>query len=147
MIQFDEITAFRLVRRLALGQDTFAMYLLVCSDDIRRTIEEDLKAESDVQLGLKLPFEDIETLIRGQAPEIANFERPVSGFHITNLNSDIISVLDTHVVRLARAGHQLLFLVTDSTAEQLIIQAPNFRNRITEVLRIIPDQSIGERTA
>jgi hypothetical protein len=55
--------------------------------------------------------------------------------------------LDTHVVRLERSGGQLLFLSTQNTAEQLLVQTPNFRSRLTEVLRITPDPSIGELTA
>ena len=147
MIHFDETTAFRLFRRLGVGQGSFAMYLLICPTEDWLIVEDDLKAEADVQLGLKLPFNDIEILLR--EPSLAGdcLDQPVCAFRISELNSAVISMVDTHVVRLERSGGQLLFLSTQNTAEQLLVKTPNFRNRLTEVLRITPDPSFGELTA
>jgi hypothetical protein len=147
MIEFDEITAFRLVRRLAIGQGTFAMYLLICLSEEWSTIETDLRAEVEVQLGAKLPFDDIDALLRQPSSMGSCSDQPVCALRITELNPDVVSLVDTHVVRLERKGNQLLFLANPSTAEQLIVHAPNFRSRLTEVLRITPDSSIGELTA
>jgi len=147
MIDFDETTAFRLFRRLGVGQGTFAMYLLICPSEDWSIVEDDLKAEADVQLGVKLPLNDIEVLLR--EPSLAGYcsDQSVSAFRIKELSHAVISLLDTHVVRLERSGGQLLFLSTQNTAEQLLVQTPNFRSRLTEVLRITPDPSIGELSA
>ena len=147
MIAFDEITAFRLVRRLAVGEGTFAMYLLVCPDEVRALIEDDLKAEAEVQLGSPIQITDIAELLLDPEPNFPFSERAVCCFHIRHLSAGVISLLDTHVVRLERRGNQLLFLATPETTNQLLIEAPNFRNRLTEVMRIVPDPSIGSGAA
>lgn len=147
MIESDGISAFRLVRRLALGQGTSAMYLLVCSEDVKSAVEDDLKAETEIQFGSPLPFADIEVLLGDPVLGIPWFGQPIFGFRFNELAVDIVGLVDAHVVRLERSGSQLLFLATDGTAEQLLVRAPNFRSRLTEVLRIIPDPSIGEQTA
>ena len=146
MIASDEITAFRLVRLLAVGQGASAMYLLVCSKEVQSAVEDDLKAETEVQLGSQLPLADIEVLLGDPASGAPFFRQPICGFRISELTPDIVGLLDTHVVRLERSGSQLLFLATDGSAEQLLVQTPNFRSRLAEVLRIIPDPSM-ERTA
>jgi hypothetical protein len=147
MIAFDEITAFRLVRRLAVGEGTFTMYLLVCPDEVWPSIEDDLKAEAEVQLGSPIQVIDIAELLLDPERNFACSERAVCCFYIGHPSADVISLLDTHVVRLERRGSQLLFLATPETTDQLLVEAPNFRNRLTEVMRIVPDPSIGRGTA
>jgi hypothetical protein len=147
MIPLDSTTAFRLVRRLAVGQGTFAMYLLVCPEEVSGAIEEDLRAEAEVQLGSPIPILDIAEVLLHPESNLPFGECSVGGLHIRSLSAEVISLLDTHVVRLERGGRQLLFLAAPEIAEQLLIEAPNFRNRLTEVMCIIPDPSIGRGTA
>ena len=57
--------------------------------------------------------------------------------------TQLVPLLDTHVVRLERIGGQFLFLATPELAERLLVQAPNFRNRLTDIMRIVPDDLSG----
>ena len=52
MIAFATTTAFRLVRRLAMGRGSTAMYLLIYDEGTEGAIENDLQAEVEVQLQL-----------------------------------------------------------------------------------------------
>src|SRR5690349_22632819 len=108
MIPFDEITAFRLVRRLVVGQDTFAMYLLVCVDEMRSVIEDDLKAETKVQLGSPLHLVEISELLLNAKIGNVSLVQSLLGINVNELNEEVLSLLDTHVVRFERTGAQLL---------------------------------------
>jgi hypothetical protein len=55
MIAFSKTTAFRLVRRLAMGHGTTGMYLLIHDEGEQVAIETDLRAEVEVQLAGPLP--------------------------------------------------------------------------------------------
>jgi hypothetical protein len=54
MIDFSTTTAFRLVRRLAMGQGSTAMYLLIYEEGTESVIEADLQAEVEVQMSVPL---------------------------------------------------------------------------------------------
>lgn len=143
MIDFATITAFRLVRRLAMGQGTSAMYLLIHSREAQFAIEADLKAEVEVQLGIPLPIMRVSELITSDETSGLSGTPPIRFVSIDVWSPELVSLLDTHVVRLERTGTQLLFLTAPALAEQLLMEAPNFRNRLTEVLQIVPDDPSG----
>jgi hypothetical protein len=145
-VEFIQITAFRLVLRLTMGRGATAMYLLVHTEENRAAIEEDLNAELEVQLGAApsikrtSPMPDRNGdfgLYDGGSIRILQIDRWIP---------ELLTLLDTHVVRLERSGAQFLFLATPAMAEKLLVEAPNFRNRITEVLRIVPDDFSGGMT-
>ncbi|MGA3023909.1 MAG: hypothetical protein ABSF98_03975 [Bryobacteraceae bacterium] len=140
---FSTTTAFRLVRRLAMGQGSNGMYLLTYEDGARLAIETDLRAEVEVQMASPLPM--------GRVSEPHGVDDalglpaagPIRVLWIDHWSAELVAMLDTHVVRLERTGAQFLFLTTPALAEKLLVEAPNFRNRLTDVLRIVPDDPSG----
>jgi hypothetical protein len=143
MIDFSTTTAFRLVRRLAMGQGSTAMYLLIYEAGTEFLIETDLRAEVDVQLSIPLPIRRASELIDVEALLGLPDSGPIRVLRIDRWSPELVTLLDTHVIRLEQTGAQFLFLTTPALAEQLIVEAPNFRNRLTDVLRVIPDDPSG----
>jgi hypothetical protein len=143
VIDFSTTTAFRLVRRLAMGQGISAMYLLIYEEGTELLIETDLCAEVDVQLSIPLPIGRVSELIEVDALLGLPDSGPIRVLRIDRWSPELVTLLDTHVIRLEQTGAQFLFLTTPALAEQLLIQAPNFRNRLTDVLRVIPDDPSG----
>jgi len=141
MIDFSTITAFRLVRRLAMGQGATAMYLLIHEEDVQFDIEADLKAEVEVQRGSPLPIRRVSELFDKDDGLGLYDANPIRVLRIDCWLPELIGLLDTHVIRMERTGAQFLFLTTPALAERLLVQAPNFRNRLTEILQIVPDDS------
>lgn len=139
MISFATTTAFRLMRRLATGEGSTAMYLLVHEDNERMSIESDLQAEAEVQLGTRLPIGSASDVLRDPAILKSDGVHPIHLLRIDRSSSDLVSFVDTHVVRLERSQAQFVFLATNRVSEQLLVAAPNFRSRLTEVLRVLPD--------
>ena len=143
MIDFSTTTAFRLVRRLVLSQGTVGMYLLIYDDGAQFAIEADLRAEVEVQMAIRLPIGRVsEMLDVDDALGLAD-AGPIRVLRIDQWSPDLVALLDTHVIRLERTGAQFLFLTTSALAERLLVEAPNFRNRLTEILRIVPDDLSG----
>jgi len=139
---FSTTTAFRLVRRLAIGDHSTSMYLLICEEADQPVIESDLKAEVEVQTGSALPVGRVsEHLETGDTLGLPD-SGPIRALRIDRWSPALVAALDTHVVRLERTGAQFLFITSPALAEQLLNQAPNFRNRLTEVLCIIPDPAV-----
>jgi hypothetical protein len=151
MIAFAPATAFRLVRRLAMGQGATSMYLLICDEGAELAIEADLLAEVEVQMAGSLrigrvsePFDLDDAL---ESPDAG----PVRALRIDRWSPGLVALLDTHVIRLERTGAQFLFLTTPPLAGKLLVEAPNFRNRLTDVLQMVSDdpsiggQGMGER--
>jgi|SRR5450759_832435 len=143
MIDFSATTAFRLVRRLVMGQGTASMYLLIYDDGAQLAIEADLQAEVEVQMAIPLPIGRVSELLDGDDSLGLAGAGPIRVLRIDRWSRDLVALLDTHVIRLERAGAQFLFLTTPALAERLLVEAPNFRNRLTEILRIVPDDLSG----
>ena len=143
MSDFSTTTAFRLIRRLALGEKSTAMYLLIHEDGEQPIVEADLQAEAEVQLGSRLPIGSVSDLSSEPGGLRLNDKNPIRVLRIDHWSPELVGLLDTHVIRLERSQAQLLFLTTDVLSEQLLIAAPNFRSRLTEVLRILPDSPAG----
>lgn len=143
MIDFSTTTAFRLVRRLVMGQGSPALYLLIYEEGDQLEIETDLQSEVEVQMSNPLPIGRIsERFDMGDVLE-SQGAGPIRALQIDHWSPELVPLLDTHVIRLERTGAQFLFLTTQALAEQLLVEAPNFRNRLTDVLRIVPDDSSG----
>ncbi len=112
------------------------MYLLIHTEEAQLAIETDLIEEVEVQIGDKL--------VIGQVEAIESHDGgPIRVFWIDRVSPQLVGLLDTHVVRLERTGAQFLFLTTRPLADQLLTAAPNFRNRLTEVMQIVPDDLSG----
>jgi hypothetical protein len=139
VIDFGTTTAFRLVRRLATGEGSTAMYLLVHQEGERIAIESDLQAEAEVQLGVRSPIGLASDLIHDPGSLKSDNINPIHLVRIDRPSRELIALLDTHVVRLERSAAQFVFLATDRISEKLLASAPNFRSRVTDVLRILPD--------
>ena len=143
MIAFSTITAFRLVRRLAMGQGSTGTYLLIYEEGSQVAIETDLQAEVEVQMGSPLAIGRVSELSGGNETLGLPDAGPIRVLRIDRWMPELVAMLDTHVIRLERTGAQFLFLTTASLAEQLLVESPNFRNRLTEVLQIVPDDASG----
>jgi hypothetical protein len=143
MNDFSTTTAFRLMRRLALVPESNAMYLLIYEDGELLLVEADLLAEAEVQLGSRLQIGSVSDLLIDPGGLTTKDKNPIRVLRIDDWSPELIGLLDTHVIRLEQVRAQLLFLTTDALSEQLLVAAPNFRSRLAEVLRILPDSSAG----
>ena len=143
MIEFSATTAFRLVRGLALDRGSTAMYLLTYEEGTESVIEADLRAEVDVQLSLSLPIGRVSGALDGDTLLGLPDSGAIRALRIDRWSPELVTLLDTHVIRLEQTGAQFLFLTTPALGEKLLIEAPNFRNRLTDVLRVIPDDPSG----
>jgi hypothetical protein len=143
MIAFATTTVFRLVRRLAMGRGTAGMYLLIYEEGTQVAIENDLQAEVEVQMANPLPMARVSGMLDVDDLLGASDAGPIRALWIDRWSPKLVALLDTHVIRLERTGAQFLFLTSPTLAEQLLVAAPNFRNRLTEVLRIVTDDLSG----
>jgi hypothetical protein len=139
MIDFSTTTAFRLVRRLVMGRGTTAMYLLICDEGTQLAVEADLQAEVEVQMASPLQIGRVSERLDVDDILLAHDTASLRALRIDRWSPELVPLLDTHVIRLERTGAQFLFLTTPAIAEQLLMEAPNFRNRLTDILRIVPD--------
>ena len=143
MMAFSTTTAFRLVRRLALGRGRTGMYLVIYEKGAQLAIQTDLQAEVEVQMAAPLPIGRVSELLDVDNVLGSPDAGPIRVLQIDRWSPELMALLDTHVIRLERTGAQFLFLTTPALAEQLLMEAPNFRNRLTDVLRIVPDDPSG----
>lgn len=144
MIAFSTTTAFRLVRRLVMGQGRASLYLLLYEEGAQFAIEADLQAEVEVQMSIPLPIGRVsEQLDANDTLGLPNAGE-IRVLRIDRWSPDLVALLDTHVIRLEQTGAQFLFLTTPALAERLLVEAPNFRNRLTEILQIVPDDLPGD---
>lgn len=120
------------------------MYLLIQEDGEQPFVEADLQAEAEVQLGSRLLIGSVSDLLSDPGSLTLNDKNSIRVLRIDHWSQELIGLLDTHVIRLERSQAQLLFLTTDVLSEQLLAAAPNFRSRLTEVLRILPDSPVGD---
>ena len=102
------------------------------------TSAADLQAEVEVQMASSLPIGRVSELLDVDDVLGLPDAGPIRVLRIDRWSPELVALLDTHVIRLERTGAQFLFLTTPTLAEQLLVEAPNFRNRLTEVLRIVP---------
>ena len=126
-----------------MGQGTTAMYLLIYEEGAQSAIEADLRAEVEVQMASPLPIGQVSELLDVDDVLGLHDAGPMQVLRIDRWSPELVALLDTHVIRLERTGAQFLFLTTQTLAEQLLVEAPNFRNRLTDVLRIVPDDPSG----
>jgi hypothetical protein len=143
MIDFSTTTAFRLVRRLAMGQGSTAMYLLIYEEGAQSAIEADLQAEVEVQLSSPLAIGRVSEMLDVDNTLGLSDAGEIRVLRIDRWSPGLVALLDTHVIRLEQSGAQFVFLTTLALTEKLLGEAPNFRNRLTEILRIVPDHSSG----
>lgn len=119
------------------------MYLLIHEDGERFVIEADLKAEAEVQLGSHIPIGGVLDLLDEPGGLKLDDTNPIRVLRIDRWSPELVGLLDTHVIRLERSRAQFLFLATDKLSERLLVTAPNFRSRLTDILRILPDDLSG----
>ena len=143
MIAFSTTSAFRLVRRLVMGHGTVSMYLLLYEEGTERAIEGDLQAEVEVQTASLLPIGRVSEQLDADDTLGLPGTGPIRALLIDCWSPDLVAMLDTHVIRLEGTGAQFLFITTPALGERLLLEAPNFRNRLTEILRIVPDDLAG----
>jgi hypothetical protein len=101
VINFATTTAFRLVRRLAMGQgSTGGMYLLIYEEGVQSTIETDLRAEVEVQMSSPLPIGRASELIGVDDTLGLSKGGPIRVLLIDRWLPELVALLDTHVIRL-----------------------------------------------
>ena len=147
MIDFSTTTAFRLTRRLVMGQGTTALYLLIYEEGTQSAIETDLQAEVQVQMASPLPIGRVsERLDVDDVLESQN-AGPIRALRIDRWSPELVPLLDTHVIRLERTGAQFCFsrlrtLVSDCSwrprtfATALLTSFGLFRTILREALRV-----------
>jgi hypothetical protein len=126
-----------------MRQESTAMYLLVCEEGAEVAIDADLGTEFELQLGSPLAIERVSERAESSGDLGLLGDGPIRALRIDRWSSGLVTLLDTHVIRLERTGAQFLFLTTRALAERLLVEAPNFRNRLAEVLQIVPEDVSG----
>lgn len=126
-----------------MGQGSTAMYLLIYEEGAQSAIEADLKAEVEVQLSSSLTIGRVSEMLDAGNPLGLPDAGEIRVLRIDRWSPELVALLDTHVIRLEQAGAQFIFLTTLALTEKLLSEAPNFRNRLTEILRIVPDDPSG----
>lgn len=146
MSNFSKITAFGLVRRIAVaGKGAPSLYLLICSGAVLDAVRADIMAEVHIQLRFNPRFlaaSDIQ-LRRLKAALRSDRVRPLIVITLDRWLPKLVSSLDRNVVLLTKAGIVLL-VATRTIANRLLTAAPNLSNRLTDVLAIKPDQAFGD---
>ena len=145
MIDFSATIAFGLIRRLATaGTDTGSLYLLISDAGAIPAIQADIAAEVQVQIGVG---------VRALAPADVRFDdsqgafapghdKPVTLITLDQWLPKLVTALDRNIVLLTRSGAVLL-LASRKVAERILAEAPNLRNRLTDVVEILPDEAFG----
>jgi hypothetical protein len=148
MTEFSATTPFRLVRRLAaVGQDTPSVYLLICDAGEMDMVLADMAAEVQTQLGLNLrPLsaselrpESLEALAKHHAGDLVVVT-------LDHWLPTLVSSFDRNIVLFTAGGTVVLLAIRD-IAERMLRGAPNLRNRLTDVLVLIPDGVLGDSRA
>jgi hypothetical protein len=141
---FSTTNAFRLVRRLAtIGPENPSLYLLIAAPPAMQAIHADIAAEVQVQLGVGL---------RALAPADLRFDgsedafaqdpdRPVALITLDHWMPQLVTALDRNVVLLTKGGAVLL-LANAKIAERMLAEAPNLRNRLTDIFAIVLDEAL-----
>jgi hypothetical protein len=148
MTEFSATTPFRLVRRLAaVGQDTPSVYLLICNAGEMDTVLADMTAEVQAQLGLNLrPFAASELRPESLQALAKHYPGDLVVITLDHWLPMLVSSFDRNIVLLTAGGTVVLLAVRD-IAERMLRVAPNLRNRLTDVLVLIPDEVFGDSRA
>jgi hypothetical protein len=139
---FSPTNAFRLVRRLAtIGPDNPSLYLLISEAHTMQPIQADIAAEVQVQLGVGLrALAAADARFDGSEDAFARDpDRPVTLITLDHWLPKLVTALDRNVVLLTRSGAVLL-LANRKIAERILAEAPNLRNRLTDVFAIVLDE-------
>jgi len=145
MIDFSATTPFGLVRRLAAaGQESPSVYLLISEAAAIDAVQADIAAEVQVQLGVNLRSLAASEVRPERLEDAfgADSMSPVVLITLDHWVPKLIDSLDRNIVLVIRAGPVLL-LANFEIAERALAAAPNLRNRLTDVLAIRPDESVG----
>jgi hypothetical protein len=146
MMEFEEVTPFRLVRSLGVsGTRNPAIYLLICDGPSVLEIEQDLSTETEVQLGTVIRISTASEVLRDGLP--AWDDGSTRLIYFDRWLPKLVAAMDRHSALLVQDGGQLLMLADKKFAERLLGGAPNLRSRLADVFQIIPDKSLGARPA
>jgi hypothetical protein len=146
MIDFAQTTAFGFVRRLAAaGMDGPSTYLLVAENSIIESVQADLAAEVQVQLGTRIRLSVASELRPDRLAQLfaTDLASPVMLVRLDSWTPRLIEAVDRNVVLVTMNG-TVLFLGTHELAERMLGAAPNLRSRLADVLAITPDESMGD---
>jgi hypothetical protein len=139
---FSVVTPFRLVRTLGLlGERNPAIYLLICDGRAAATVQENLLAETAVQLGATIHVGTASQVLRDSLPPWG--DGSIRLIYFDALLPHLVEALDRHSALLVQDGGQLLLLADEKTAERILSVGPNLRSRLTEVFQIGPDDLSG----
>ena len=104
-------------------------------------IQADIAAEVQVQLGVGLrTLAAADARFDGSEDAFARDpDRPVTLITLDHWLPKLVTALDRNVVLLTRSGAVLL-LANRKIAERILAEAPNLRNRLTDVFAIVLDE-------
>ena len=123
-----------------MGLTSPSLYILVCDRGEMETVEADLSAEMDVQLGSDLRLLEASNL---RVEQLFEATLPNGGPRVVLLTMrqwerKLVDWLDRNIVLVTDAGPFLL-LAELEIAERVLSVAPNLRNRLADILSIRPD--------
>jgi hypothetical protein len=147
MTVFTETTPFRLVRALATsGSNNPSMYLLLCEAGDLSAVAEDVSAEIEVQLGIPVRTAKTSEVGERGVDETLGWQsaHPALLLTLDAWMPDLVSALDRNITLLENAVNVFILLTTPSLGERVLAAAPNYRNRLTDVLQIAPDEAFAD---
>jgi hypothetical protein len=142
MIAFTQVSPFSLVRRLGTAAwNGSSIYLLICRDEERSSVEDDLALEADAQMGIVVKTIQLSDLGNEIDDVNKTGTKTILSVRVDRRPPDLLTSLDRDIVRLERPGLTLLLLANEGTAGFLLASAPNLRSRVADVLAIGTDAS------
>jgi hypothetical protein len=109
MMEFEEVTPFRLVRSLGVsGTRNPAIYLLICDGPSVLEIEQDLSTETEVQLGTVIRISTASEVLRDGLP--AWDDGSTRLIYFDRWLPKLVAAMDRHSALLVQDGGQILML-------------------------------------
>jgi hypothetical protein len=147
MTVFTETTPFRLARALATaGTDNPSMYLLLCEADDLSAVAADLSAEIEVQLGISVRSATASEVGERGVDETLGWQSAYPALLLTldAWTPELVSALDRNITLLENAVNVFILLTTHGLCERTLAAAPNYRNRLTDIFQIAPDEAFAD---
>jgi hypothetical protein len=147
MTPFTTTTPFRLVRALATaGTNNPSMYLLLCEAGVLSTVAADLAAEIEVQLGISVRRATASEVGERGVDETLGWQSAYPALLLTldAWTPELVGALDHNITLLENAVNVFILLTTPGLCERILAAAPNYRNRLTDIFQIAPDEAFTD---
>jgi hypothetical protein len=147
MTPFTTTTPFRLVRALAAaGTNNPSMYLLLCEAGDLSAVAADLAAEIEVQLGISVRTAKASDVVERGVDDTLGWQSAYPALRLTldAWTPDLVGALDHNITLLENAVNVFILLTTHGLCERTLAAAPNYRNRLTDIFQIAPDEAFAD---